>query len=103
MECKKKEQLTAHHIDEVKYNCSPSNLITLCRGCNTAASRRQDKEILRKKYICISLAREAKISIKFIPSWVIDEDTLIIWERIEQNEFFWSILFKDFYTKLWGR
>lgn len=27
--------LDVHHIDYNKYNCSKSNLITLCRGCNS--------------------------------------------------------------------
>lgn len=31
-------QLTIHHIDYNKKNCDPSNLITVCRGCNCRAN-----------------------------------------------------------------
>lgn len=31
-------RLTAHHIDYIKMNCDPSNLITLCSSCNTVAN-----------------------------------------------------------------
>ena len=31
--------LSVHHIDYNKKNCKPSNLITVCRSCNTRANR----------------------------------------------------------------
>jgi len=33
--CGSKEDLCIHHVDYDKKNCSPDNLLTLCRGCNT--------------------------------------------------------------------
>lgn len=35
-------QLTIHHIDYNKKNCSPTNLITVCRSCNTRANYDRD-------------------------------------------------------------
>lgn len=35
---KNKDDLTIHHIDYNKKNCSPSNLITVCRSCNSKAN-----------------------------------------------------------------
>ena len=32
------KQLSIHHIDYNKKNCKPSNLITLCRSCNSSAN-----------------------------------------------------------------
>ena len=32
------DRLTIHHIDFVKKNCHPDNLITLCNSCNTRAN-----------------------------------------------------------------
>ena len=32
------EKLAVHHIDYDKQNCSPNNLISLCRSCNTRAN-----------------------------------------------------------------
>ncbi len=37
-ECEDKNDLTIHHIDYNKKNCEESNLITLCRKCNTKAN-----------------------------------------------------------------
>jgi len=34
----KRWRLTVHHIDYVKMNCNPSNLITLCKNCNGKAN-----------------------------------------------------------------
>jgi len=34
----KKEKQTVHHIDYVKKNCHPLNLITVCRSCNGRAN-----------------------------------------------------------------
>jgi len=50
------KKLTVHHIDYVKKNCSPTNLITLCNSCNSRAN--VDREwhtswyqiIMNKKY-----------------------------------------------------
>jgi hypothetical protein len=33
-----KRKMDVHHIDYDKSNCSPSNLISLCRVCNTRAN-----------------------------------------------------------------
>lgn len=33
-----KEDLTIHHVDYNKKNCSPANLITVCRSCNSKAN-----------------------------------------------------------------
>lgn len=35
---KKSSRLSIHHIDYVKINCSPRNLITLCTSCNIKAN-----------------------------------------------------------------
>ena len=32
------KRITSHHIDYNKENCNPSNLITLCNGCNCKAN-----------------------------------------------------------------
>jgi hypothetical protein len=32
------KKLAIHHIDYNKNNCDPSNLITLCRGCNATVN-----------------------------------------------------------------
>lgn len=41
--CTKKDiVLHIHHIDYNKKNCSPSNLITVCRSCNTSANKDRD-------------------------------------------------------------
>jgi hypothetical protein len=51
-----KEDLTIHHIDYNKKNCRPSNLITVCRSCNSKANRDRNwhkywyQAILYKKY-----------------------------------------------------
>ena len=37
-ECECFERLLVHHIDYNKKNCLPSNLISLCRGCNSRAN-----------------------------------------------------------------
>ncbi|GAG69434.1 unnamed protein product [marine sediment metagenome] len=34
-ECENGKSLCIHHIDYIKKNCLPNNLITLCGGCNT--------------------------------------------------------------------
>ena len=39
---KKPEDLTIHHIDYNKKNCSPNNLITVCRTCNFKANIDRD-------------------------------------------------------------
>lgn len=36
---KNPNDLTIHHIDYNKKNCHPSNLITVCRSCNSAANK----------------------------------------------------------------
>lgn len=38
----KVRQLCIHHIDYNKKNCKPSNLITLCRSCNSLANKDRD-------------------------------------------------------------
>ncbi len=41
--CSKKiEQLGIHHIDYNKKNCKPSNLITVCKSCNSKANYDRD-------------------------------------------------------------
>lgn len=35
---KKSKRLVVHHIDYVKKNCKPNNLITLCNSCNSKAN-----------------------------------------------------------------
>jgi hypothetical protein len=44
-------QLTIHHIDYNKKNCSPSNLITLCRSCNAKANYNRDLHMERYRII----------------------------------------------------
>ena len=50
------ETLCVHHIDHVKKNCHPKNLISLCRSCNTRADINKDywemlyQNILHEKY-----------------------------------------------------
>jgi hypothetical protein len=50
------KNLTIHHIDYNKKNCGPSNLITLCRSCNSRANRNREwhknfyRIIMEKKY-----------------------------------------------------
>lgn len=41
-ECENIENLTIHHIDYVKKNCLPDNLIALCRGCNAKVNFNRD-------------------------------------------------------------
>jgi HNH endonuclease. len=38
----KSSKLVIHHIDYNKSNCHPSNLITICNGCNAAANHSRD-------------------------------------------------------------
>jgi hypothetical protein len=38
-ECGKAGTLSIHHIDYNKQNCKPSNLITVCRSCNSRANK----------------------------------------------------------------
>lgn len=51
-----KNDLTIHHIDYDKKNCSPKNLITICRSCNVKANSDRDwhkewyKTILTNRY-----------------------------------------------------
>jgi hypothetical protein len=50
------DDITIHHIDYNKENCDPSNLITLCRSCNTRANKDREywikfyQKIMNKKY-----------------------------------------------------
>lgn len=50
------EKLCGHHIDYVKKNCDPSNIITICKSCNGRANRNREywtkfyREITAKKY-----------------------------------------------------
>jgi hypothetical protein len=47
---------TVHHIDYIKKNCEPKNLITLCNSCNIRANTNREKwtsfyqEIIKQKY-----------------------------------------------------
>lgn len=49
--------LTVHHIDYIKKNCIPRNLITLCNSCNSRANTDRKKwmvfyqEIIERKYL----------------------------------------------------
>jgi len=49
-------KLDLHHVDYVKTNCDPFNLITLCRGCNLKANKDRDywqifyQEVIERKY-----------------------------------------------------
>jgi hypothetical protein len=53
---KNPDDLTIHHIDYNKQNCHPSNLITVCRSCNSAANKDEKwhkawyHAILNKRY-----------------------------------------------------
>lgn len=56
-ECPKTDSvLTIHHINYVKSDCEPTNLITLCSSCNSRANANRDfwqagySEIIRLKY-----------------------------------------------------
>jgi hypothetical protein len=42
---KNSNDLTIHHIDYNKKNCSPSNLITICRSCNNKANKDREWHI----------------------------------------------------------
>jgi len=48
-------KLTIHHIDYVKKNCSPRNLITLCNSCNSRAN--VDRKNWQKFYINIMIKK----------------------------------------------
>lgn len=51
-ECENLEKLSIHHVDYNKKNSLPSNLISLCRGCNSKVNHNRDKwEIYFKKKI----------------------------------------------------
>ncbi len=41
-ECENISKLTIHHIDYIKKNCLPNNLIALCRSCNTKVNFNRD-------------------------------------------------------------
>ena len=58
------ERLTIHHIDYNKKNCGPENLITLCRSCNTRASK--DREWYTDYYNSIMELRNLVIREKFL-------------------------------------
>jgi len=47
--------LSIHHIDYDKKNCKPSNLITVCRSCNTRANK--DREWHKSWYQAIIINR----------------------------------------------
>ncbi len=55
---KNSNDLTIHHIDYNKKNCSPSNLITVCRSCNSKANsdrkwhRAWYGAIIKNRYSC---------------------------------------------------
>jgi hypothetical protein len=57
---KKPEALAIHHIDYNKKNCHPSNLITVCRSCNSRANVDRDwhqtwyQAIIKNRYGGIS-------------------------------------------------
>ena len=50
------KDLTIHHIDYDKQNCHPTNIITLCRSCNSRANYNREwhkdfyRIIIKKKY-----------------------------------------------------
>lgn len=45
------EKLSIHHIDYKKQNCLPSNLITLCRRCNSKVNFNRYEEQFKKTII----------------------------------------------------
>jgi hypothetical protein len=53
---KNSSNLTIHHIDYNKKNCTPTNLITVCRSCNSRANKDREwhtvwyQTILSKRY-----------------------------------------------------
>jgi len=53
---KNPNDLTIHHVDYNKKNCSPSNLITVCRSCNSKANKDRNwhkawyRAVLNKRY-----------------------------------------------------
>jgi hypothetical protein len=53
---KRPDDLTIHHIDYNKQNCHPSNLITVCRSCNSRANKNRKwhkawyQAIMHKRY-----------------------------------------------------
>jgi hypothetical protein len=55
--CEKGKPLRVHHINYIKKDCRPANLITLCASCNSKANKDREwhmafyKEILRRKNI----------------------------------------------------
>ena len=52
-ECENISKLTIHHIDYVKKNCLPDNLITLCRSCNAKVNFDRDywEEYFKEKIL----------------------------------------------------
>jgi len=55
-ECNKTcDRLSIHHIDYVKKNCHPSNLITICVSCNAKANK--DREWHEAWYYCAIIER----------------------------------------------
>lgn len=53
--CEKGRPLRVHHINYIKKDCRPNNLITLCASCNTKANKDREwhtsfyREILRRR------------------------------------------------------
>jgi hypothetical protein len=69
-ECPKTDSvLVIHHIDYVKSNCEPENLITLCNNCNSKANANREfwqagySEIIRLKYESIQSDRQIRQAI----------------------------------------
>jgi len=59
-ECWKKDNiLSIHHIDYNKKNCSPNNLITVCRSCNSRANKDRKwhtswyQAVIKNRYITL--------------------------------------------------
>ena len=56
------ERLTIHHINYVKKNCQPENLITLCNSCNARANKNRK---WHKAFYRIAMEKKNKIK-KFV-------------------------------------
>lgn len=53
--CGGQDDLVVHHIDYEKTNCSPENLITLCRGCHTKTNYNRENWLSFFKKTILSL------------------------------------------------
>ncbi|KKN89671.1 hypothetical protein LCGC14_0235170 [marine sediment metagenome] len=61
------QELDVHHIDFVKMNCDPSNLITLCRSCHLTVD--EDDPEIRKVFYAITAERDNTLAEQHIQNY----------------------------------